>query len=645
MKKLLCMVCAIIFAVTALIPDYAFASVVMVDKTFRVEISEDTYTFATPDGNYNDTNYGLEGDLNISSSSWHREGFLKVDYSDFLSSLSEDSTVKSVSLNFFIDADYGYNASTPRTRKIDLCYVPVNDWSEMTLTYNQSIEKGMRLKTNYASSVTDAEVIGSVVYDITAQYPKMWESIDISEHFTESIANSTVVTYGLGTHGGNFSNIKISSKDTTLTDNEGKITKPYIEIVVSMPSGLFMQGENYVALLQGQEYREPGYYAVGLNGEDATDSVIVEQNIDVNTPGIYFISYSYGCDVYYRIVEVLEAVETELNLPIAEDTYIFGELVKEGSVLLPTGDRKDMIYNSETPAILEIASANWHREAFLKVDFSDMLDELEDNAIINSAALWVYVKTDYGYNKGKDRTFDVCAVDIPSSDWSETTLTYTLAMEKNMRLKNNPALTVNNNTVGSVTYTPPSTTISTVNQWFSVDITEDLKNRLPGNSDNILTYGIGTHDTSMSSFVIASKDEPESTLHPYVKVKISRPADNTSGKDLDIKGTTIFKNQIQMNNMVDNLTSLDAGDSLYIVSSLNNNTSGDISPILVAIIYKDGFYKDFHIATTDVPIEPNGGKAYENIFTVSESGDYVIKLFAWDAINTLKPLTGVVYVD
>ncbi|WP_300725830.1 BT_2262 family domain-containing protein [uncultured Bacteroides sp.] len=53
---------------------------------------------------------------------------------------------------------------------------------------------------------------------------------------------------------------------------------------------LDLQGETTLFWELGKEYVEPGYYAE-LQGEDVTDQVVVKGEVDVNTPGIYPLTY------------------------------------------------------------------------------------------------------------------------------------------------------------------------------------------------------------------------------------------------------------------------------------------------------------------------------------------------------------------
>lgn len=55
---------------------------------------------------------------------------------------------------------------------------------------------------------------------------------------------------------------------------------------------LTLNGYSDVYLLNGTKYNEPGYKAVTDSGVDVTDKVVVSGNVDVNTSGIYEITYT-----------------------------------------------------------------------------------------------------------------------------------------------------------------------------------------------------------------------------------------------------------------------------------------------------------------------------------------------------------------
>ncbi len=53
-----------------------------------------------------------------------------------------------------------------------------------------------------------------------------------------------------------------------------------------------LTGDSYLSWNKGETFVDPGYKCV-LNGEDVTNKVTVNTNMDVNTKGLYKVSYSF----------------------------------------------------------------------------------------------------------------------------------------------------------------------------------------------------------------------------------------------------------------------------------------------------------------------------------------------------------------
>ena len=54
---------------------------------------------------------------------------------------------------------------------------------------------------------------------------------------------------------------------------------------------LTLSGDSYVLLTVGDSFTDPGFKAE-MNGEDVTDQIVVNTNLDNNTPGLYPVVYS-----------------------------------------------------------------------------------------------------------------------------------------------------------------------------------------------------------------------------------------------------------------------------------------------------------------------------------------------------------------
>lgn len=79
---------------------------------------------------------------------------------------------------------------------------------------------------------------------------------------------------------------------------------------------LSLFGLSNITLNYGEEYVEPGFYAINSSGKIITDEVVVYNGVNVYEPGIYKITYKLGSKTIERIVEVLEKEETAFNLTL-----------------------------------------------------------------------------------------------------------------------------------------------------------------------------------------------------------------------------------------------------------------------------------------------------------------------------------------
>ena len=79
-------------------------------------------------------------------------------------------------------------------------------------------------------------------------------------------------------------------------------------------------------IYEGDEYVEPGYIAI-LNGEDYSNSVIVNGEVDINTPGKYDIEYVLKIEneerTISRIVRVLENNSDDIILKLKGGDKIY----------------------------------------------------------------------------------------------------------------------------------------------------------------------------------------------------------------------------------------------------------------------------------------------------------------------------------
>ena len=102
------------------------------------------------------------------------------------------------------------------------------------------------------------------------------------------------------------------------TINELILDKTAPEIVLS--------GKTTMTILAGEEFSEPGYSATD-NGVDFTEKVKVKNNIDINEPGEYLVSYSVEDDSGNEAVEYRKViVEKEYNFNTKDPDFYLRSL-------------------------------------------------------------------------------------------------------------------------------------------------------------------------------------------------------------------------------------------------------------------------------------------------------------------------------
>lgn len=110
-------------------------------------------------------------------------------------------------------------------------------------------------------------------------------------------------------------------------------SKPTNNVVTSQATTtLKLFGPNKITLNKGEEYEEIGYYAIDSNGKIRSEQVVITNNIDTETPGIYTITYKIDGITKTRIVEVLDTEEE------SEDSDVELTLLGEKVITLRVGD-------------------------------------------------------------------------------------------------------------------------------------------------------------------------------------------------------------------------------------------------------------------------------------------------------------------
>lgn len=131
--------------------------------------------------------------------------------------------------------------------------------------------------------------------------------------------SGTVDTSKIGTY-----EIKYESTYMFLNSTEVRT----IQVVDKKEPSIELKGNTNIKIYQGNEYKEPGYTANDEYDGDLTDKVIVNNTLDINTPGKYILTYevsdsSNNKTFVERNIEVIEKSKTNNTSGIPVLMYHF----------------------------------------------------------------------------------------------------------------------------------------------------------------------------------------------------------------------------------------------------------------------------------------------------------------------------------
>ena len=78
---------------------------------------------------------------------------------------------------------------------------------------------------------------------------------------------------------------------------------------------LELNGAEYMVVDKGSTYEEPGFSAE-MQGEDASDKVVVNSNVDTSTSGVYSVAYSIVNADGFSVEKVRTVVVLDPNDPV-----------------------------------------------------------------------------------------------------------------------------------------------------------------------------------------------------------------------------------------------------------------------------------------------------------------------------------------
>lgn len=131
-------------------------------------------------------------------------------------------------------------------------------------------------------------------------------------------------------------------------------SKPSNNIVIK-EDNLTLFGASLIELQKGEEYIEPGYYAISKLDINETEKVLVSGTVDINKPGTYIITYKYNDKVLTRKIIVIDNTSL-FSLELKGDKEI--EITKNSSYQEPGYIAYDKSGNDISKQVVITGSVN-----------------------------------------------------------------------------------------------------------------------------------------------------------------------------------------------------------------------------------------------------------------------------------------------
>lgn len=131
-------------------------------------------------------------------------------------------------------------------------------------------------------------------------------------------------------------------------------SKPSNNVVIK-EDNLTIFGSSLIELKMGEEYIEPGYYAISKLDINETEKVLVSGVVDINKPGTYIITYKYNDKVLTRKVVVIDNTSL-FSLELKGDKEI--EITKNSSYQEPGYIAYDKLGNDISNQVVITGSVN-----------------------------------------------------------------------------------------------------------------------------------------------------------------------------------------------------------------------------------------------------------------------------------------------
>lgn len=82
-------------------------------------------------------------------------------------------------------------------------------------------------------------------------------------------------------------------------------------------------GDRYIQLTEGSDFVDPGYIATTKNGEDISDEVTIQSNLDSDEIGTYQIIYRLRNKTLQRTIRVIENEAGKISIHLKGDDIIY----------------------------------------------------------------------------------------------------------------------------------------------------------------------------------------------------------------------------------------------------------------------------------------------------------------------------------
>lgn len=223
--------------------------------------------------------------------------------------------------------------------------------SQSNVAYSTSIDDiDFKLNDDGYNTVfvnTDYEEKGASLFIDGVDYSK--DVVIDSSDVDTTCVGTYHVTY---TYASSMNQVKTLYRTINVVDNSAPIIK--------------LLGSNVYTMLVNGEYNEAGVIVLDNSNEELLENVVIENNVDVNTPGVYTVKYSVSDNsgnqaVAYRTVVVKYSYSSSTNSVIS-NSFINNGISLSGMVNVGNFKYQMMLKNKDTgnESIIDLNSTGYN---------------------------------------------------------------------------------------------------------------------------------------------------------------------------------------------------------------------------------------------------------------------------------------------